>query len=122
MKTLTEAPVVLTFSRMQFPAFIHLSAYESGHALALVATSANDGEPLATLSVNLPEEPLSNENCFWCKDYSENAGIGDQLETLEIAKRTGRRTQSGFVTIDEFELCEPYREAAQAILSQLASN
>ncbi len=57
-----------------------------------------DGSPWATLSVNLPEEDLAEDEIF-IKDHSECEGNLDALEKAGLVRRTGRVVKSGFVEI-----------------------
>ena len=79
--------------------------YTNGRiALQLVATADDldndvyEGEPIAMASVNLPEVSIAADEVF-IKDYSENEGMLMALVKAGIVKDTGRRVQSGFVSI-----------------------
>ena len=67
-----------------------------------VSTVCENGEQWGMVTVNIGEKPL-NERCAFVKDYSENSGMADFLIKNKIAKPTGRKFPSGFVTIPEFE-------------------
>lgn len=100
----------LTLVGQEYNAVIYKASYMQDGSLALVASLAETGEPLTRISTFLSHNPPSNHNCFWCKDYSENEGIGEQLIKLGIAKKTGRRADSGFVFFEEYELMPAYQD------------
>ncbi len=66
--------------------------------MALFLIDANDGEPVATCTVNMPDLALAeNEICI--KDYSENDGMLDFLVKEGIVEDTGKMVSSGYVQI-----------------------
>lgn len=74
------------------------SQYGYGGSPALQLIDAQDGEPVATCTVNMPDYNLAEgEICI--KDYSENEGMLDFLVKEGIVEDTGKRLQSGYVTI-----------------------
>ena len=56
-----------------------------------------DGEPIATATVNLPNEPLGEGEVI-VKDYSENAGMLKALMDAGIVSAPSRYVSSGFIT------------------------
>ena len=56
----------------------------------------DDGEPVATATINVPEEPLA-ENEVIIKDYSENDGMLAALLDAGVVEPTGRVCVSGMV-------------------------
>lgn len=110
--TIRQLPGVfkLTLVGQEYNAVIIKASYAQDGSLALVASVSETGEPLARISTYLSHNPPSNHNCFWCKDYSENEGIGEQLIELGIAKKTGRRADAGFVFSEEYELMPAYQD------------
>lgn len=62
-----------------------------------------DDGPFATVSVNLPNEKLTNERCFFV-DTNNCPWAKDFLEKNEIAKPTGNLGFSGFCVYPEYEL------------------
>lgn len=66
--------------------------------LALQLTDTEDGSPIATATVNIPEIDL-NEGEVLIKDYSENEGMFATLEAAGIVKATRQVVASGHVTI-----------------------
>lgn len=88
-----------------FAGVIHRTAYLESGAAALLFNS-EDGERIATLSVNL-QQPLPSPNHTFIKDYSENEGVLAQLVAQNIVRDTGQRAASGFVTVPLVEIVEP---------------
>ena len=81
---------------------IEFKQYGNGRT-AIVLNDANDHSRIAVASVNMPETELEkNEICI--KDYSENEGMLKALIDVGIVKDTGKRVESGFVTIPICEL------------------
>ena len=78
------------------------SSYTDGGRVALCLVAGEDdefpGEPVATCTVNIPEEPLADGEVL-IKDYSENVGMAEFLEREGVVKKTGRVVASGYVTI-----------------------
>ena len=65
-------------------------------------TAVNDEGPVATLTVWLAEPPAPG--CVWIKDWSENSGVLDSLEKLNLVERTGRTHPTGWVEAVEVRL------------------
>lgn len=80
------------------PCNLMKSFYHHGNRVALCLIDAENGEPVATATVNIPEMPLSEDEIL-IKNYSENQGMLSFLEKEEIVQRTGRVVESGYVTI-----------------------
>lgn len=72
------------------------SKYVEGERLALQVYDAATGSPVAVATVNIPQEPLSEDECF-IKDWSENDGIFDALVAAGFIEDTGRTVPTGFV-------------------------
>lgn len=89
-------------------AYIQETKYANG-ALA-IQLRARDGEPLATLSVNMPgkSEKLPPD-CFYAKDWSENEEIAmDAMESgLFRLRRDLPSAASDFVVADVWQLVRP---------------
>ena len=62
-----------------------------------------DDGPFATLSVNLPDEKLTNDKCFFV-DTNNCPRAEEFLEKNGIAKPTGDFGYSGFCEYPEYEL------------------
>jgi len=71
--------------------------YQDNDRLALVLLD-EVGISYARASVNLPDEPLGEDEIF-IKDYSENEGIFNALVDAGLIVDSGRVVESGFVTI-----------------------
>lgn len=61
---------------------------------AILLKDENDGEPVATATVNLPDNFLQ-EGYVHIKEWSENSGITADLEKAGIVKSTGLRIPVG---------------------------
>lgn len=64
--------------------------------LALQLTDVEDGSPIATLTVNLPDLPLA-EGEFFVKSWSGNEGIADSCRKSGLFVDTGKRVCTGHV-------------------------
>ena len=63
--------------------------------VALELIDANDGEPVAMASINIPEIALASDEII-IKDYSENEGMLDCLLKAGVVELSGRYVQHGF--------------------------
>lgn len=79
---------------------------------ALQLIDAEDGSPIATATVNLPDVALGR-NQVAIKDYSENEGILSALVAAGVVKPTGEMVRSGYVEVPICELQPPFREPTQ---------
>lgn len=66
--------------------------------LSLQLVDAEDGSPVATASVNIPEAKLAADEVA-IKSYGENEGVLPALEAAGIIERTGRTAWAGRVQI-----------------------
>lgn len=82
----------------QWDCVLFETKYIFGDRKAWILEDASDGSPVATCSVNLPDEPLSDNEIF-IKDYSENEGMLKALIERGFVEDTGRRVPSGWVNI-----------------------
>jgi hypothetical protein len=62
-----------------------------------------DGEPIATATVNLPDEPLEKDEVF-IKNWSENEGMLDVLITAGIIGPVIEEVPTGFVKAQKCKL------------------
>jgi hypothetical protein len=85
--------------------------YSNGRP-ALQLIDAEDGSPIATATVNLPDVALGS-NQVAIKDYAENEGMLQALTEAGIVKPTGQLVASGYVEVPICELQPPFREATQ---------
>lgn len=79
---------------------------------ALQLIDAEDGSPIATATVNLPDVPLGR-NQVAIKNYSENAGMLEALVDAGVVKPTGQTVPSGYAEVSVYELQPPFREPTQ---------
>jgi hypothetical protein len=77
---------------------VHRPGYRDGGRTAVTARTLDTGEPYSTVTVNLPDEPLGEDEVF-VKDYSGGEGTLAALEEAGLARATGRSARSGFVTV-----------------------
>jgi hypothetical protein len=84
--------------------------------IAILVYSAEDGEPIATATVNIVD-PMAvlKRGCVWIKDYGENVGIAHSLEQAGLIDRTGREWAAGWAQVDEYRLVGDLRVAAESI-------
>ncbi len=85
--------------------------YDKGRP-SLQLIDAEDGSPIATATVNLPDVPLGR-NQVAIKDWSENEGMLDALVAAGVVKPTDQTVRSGFVEVPICELQPPFREPTQ---------
>jgi hypothetical protein len=85
--------------------------YDNGR-LALQLIDAEDGSPIATATVNLPDVPLG-KNQVLIKNWSENEGVLEALVAAGVVTPTGQTVRSGFVEVPVCELQPPFQEASQ---------
>lgn len=92
------------------------STYESPTGpLAIQLIDVEEGEPYATLSVNMYKPECSQDskdlppNCFYVKDWSENTGIANEMRTSGLFKERPDlpMAASGFVMAEAWELLTP---------------
>lgn len=86
--------------------------YENGRP-ALRLIDAEDGSPIATATVTLPDVPLDTNQVF-IKNYAENETMLESLVVAGVVKPTGETVQSGFVEVPVCELQPPFRELTHA--------
>lgn len=75
------------------PHEVHLTTgrYTNGRiAVQLI----ENGEPYATVSVNVPEAPIGDDE-FFVKNYSENEGLLEELLRVGLLEFTGRFVDAG---------------------------
>jgi hypothetical protein len=81
--------------------FLYVTTYVDGR-LAIVGT-LEDGEPFATLTVNLPEEALEPGQ-FFAKTWSENEEFASICLASGLFTDTGVRAITGFVLAEVWAL------------------
>ena len=81
----------------QWDCYIVIGYYANGR-IAIRLLDAQDNEPVAVISVNLPDKAM-NDNEVFIKNYSENEGILECMIHYGIVSEPIRFVQSGFVII-----------------------
>ena len=78
---------------------IVLEKHNYGNDRIAITASCTDGEPWGTLTVNMPEIHLDDDEII-VKDYSENSEWVPQVikQLPELFEATGRQAKSGFVS------------------------
>ena len=88
---------------------LKLAFYYNGRK-AIKLVDAGTGEPIATATVNMPDQILK-ENWVFIKDYSENEGMTDALIKHGIIKPDEvSGASSGFVHVFAYELTDEVME------------
>lgn len=85
--------------------------YDNGRP-ALQLIDAEDGSPIATATVNLPDVALGR-NQVAIKDWSENEGMLEALIAAGVVKLTGEKARSRYGELPVCELQPPFREPTQ---------
>ena len=81
------------------------ASYTNGNK-AIVLIDAEDGEMVATASVNIIEEKIDNDVVF-VKNYSENGGMTDALIQADIVEPDIiHDVKTGFVNVKAYKLTE----------------
>jgi hypothetical protein len=81
--------------------------YSNNDALAVELVSA-DGEPYATVSVNVPGSEQLPKDEFFLKDWSENEPLAKALVDMGAIIPTGKRTSSGFIVAKSYKISPEY--------------
>lgn len=92
----------------QWDCIVQKRQYGNGR-VALQLVDAEDGSPIVTATVNLPDIPAGPNQVF-IKDYAENEGMLAALLAAGVVKPTGDTVRSGFVEVPTCELQPPFRE------------
>jgi hypothetical protein len=79
-----------------YQVILQKNSYSNGR-LAIQLIDAEDGEPVAIATVNLPEHELAPDEVF-IKDWSENDGMVEFLVENGIVEYTGRRVPTGYTS------------------------
>lgn len=87
---------------------LRTAAYANGN-LAVEAVT-REGEPYATLSVNMPPYDALPEGVFFLKTWSENAAIAAAFIDSGLIERAALPMRSsGFITADAYRFVEEDR-------------
>ncbi len=68
----------------------------NNNRIALILTDAQDGSPVLTASVNLPDEPCLSDHTF-IKNWSENTGVYKFLIDNDIVESAHKAVPTGHV-------------------------
>jgi hypothetical protein len=71
------------------------SKYSSNGRIALQLIDAEDGSPIMTATVNIPDVPLQSDEMI-IKNYSENEGVLEFLQENKIVGPIIMTVQTGF--------------------------
>lgn len=85
-------------------ATVSYNRYADGVTPALQVTDSETGEPLLTASVALDQPP--REGHVFIKDWSENAGVLEALQSAGIVGEVTREVPSGYVQVKEVPLIQ----------------
>lgn len=85
---------------------VYATTYLSASGPLAIMLQDSDGEPLATLSVNMPDSKNLPTNCFYMKDWSENEALAEEARESKLFKPRPDlpSSVSGFVMADAYEL------------------
>lgn len=84
----------------KWPCFLVYSAYGNNQRTCMYLVDVDTGEIIITATVNISDWLMPAGHVL-IKDWSENHGILDVLETAGIVKRTGQMVPSGYVRAHE---------------------
>ena len=82
---------------------LKMSRYTENDRIALRLDDVNNGSPIATVTVNLPDEKLECDEVF-IKDYSKNEGMLDTLLDNGVIEQPIGWVQSGHTNIPKCKL------------------
>lgn len=79
----------------EWACWLKVRRYSNGR-IALTLVDQRDGEPVATATTNLPDEPLADDEVV-IKDWSENTGMVTALVAAGVIEQPHRSVVTGFV-------------------------
>ena len=92
-----------TFRFKHFPCVAVLAKYHNDR-IAIQLRAPDDGEPIATATVNLPATPMEPDEAA-IKNYSENEGIEDVLIKEGILMLgTVKTVQTGYAKVPVYKV------------------
>ena len=85
---------------------INLSNYQDNERLAIIIEGVDEDEEFIdeVISVNLPNQLLIDEDCFFADIHNIPQSLFDELETQELIEFTPYRGQSGYNTYPVYRL------------------
>lgn len=81
---------------------LEFGEYQNNGRTAITLIDENDGSPITTATINLPNVSLNDDEVI-IKDYSENEGILNILLINGVVELTGKSVDTGFVNC---EICK----------------
>lgn len=100
MKVIKNVPIKTVYCNENCD--LEFGKYANNNRLAITLKSSKSGEPMMIATVNLIDEPLTDD-CVHIKNWSENKGILDSLVKAGIIEDTGQKIPTGYV---EANLCK----------------
>lgn len=93
---------------------VHAMQGTYGNGATAIQLQGPDGEPIGTLSVNVPESagPLA-ENEFLAKTYSENERFVQPAIDSGLFADTGRVVRAGYLSFPVWRVCKAPRTSSQ---------
>jgi hypothetical protein len=89
----------MTQTKVQFkewPCILQFDRYAKGNRLCISLLHAEEGDPVATATVNIPGEEIEDDEVI-IKDYSENEGMLTALVNAGVVSVPVRYVSQGFV-------------------------
>lgn len=80
-----------------------VSTYAVKDRMAIMLIDSDSGEQVATVTVNLPEEELDEDEVF-IKNHSENEGMLEWTKQIGLVKEITGYVKSGFVEVPKVKL------------------
>lgn len=87
-----------------------------GNGATAIRLQGPDGEPIGTLSVNVPESAgeLARDE-FFAKTYSENARFIQPALDSGLFEDTGRVVRAGYLSFPVWRVCRAPRAGSQSL-------
>lgn len=89
----------------EWPCIVVVERYDNDR-IALKLIHAEEGDPIATATINIPEYPVPEEHVL-IKDWSENCGMVESLVAAGLIEDTGIKVTTGFVSASLVKLLIP---------------
>lgn len=87
-----------------YPVKLYRTKYQNNKALAVIGIDAEEPEPFADFSVNVPASRNLKANQFYFKTWSENEGFLEQFIEQGIVRQLSESVHTGFVSAPLVEL------------------
>jgi len=102
-KILEDPFLYVTALDRHYQVRLEVDAYFGNGRLAIQAVDCVDGEPYGTLTCNIPDVFLKN-NEILVKTWSENEGLAKAARESGLFRDTGKRVSTGFVQAEVWEV------------------